>query len=102
MGKKYTNENFLHNCGSGKVAIKDHIKAITEMKFQNQQVIDLLDFYLFHAPILKSNKNDDGFGLKSMKDYGWVGNSETNKLEGRLLRASGIGVFCFVKADSIS
>lgn len=102
MAKKHVNENYIHDCGSTKVAIKDFITSVVDMGFSKEQVLEILDFYLFHAAVLKSNKKDSGFGLKSMKDYGWAGNSEINKLEGRLLKASGISVFCFIKADSIA
>lgn len=101
MAAKHINENFLHNCGLSKVKIKDKIKSITDMNFDNKQVIDILDFYLFHAPVLKSGKDADEFGLKSLKNYGWFGNSAINKLEGQLLKASSIAVFCFIKSDSI-
>lgn len=102
MAKKHINENFLHNCGGSKVRIKENIKSITDMNFENKQVLDILEFYLFHAPVLKSGKDDDEFGLKSLKKYGWSGNSAINKLEGRLLKASSIAVFCFIKSDSIT
>lgn len=102
MAAKHINENFIHNCGLGKVKIKDNIKSITDMNFDNKQVIDILDFYLFHAPVLKSGKDADEFGLKSLKSYGWLGNSAINKLEGQLLKASSIAVFCFIKSDSIT
>ena len=102
MAGKHCNENFIHECGLPKEEIKNYVKKITDMGFDTRQIMDILDFYLFYAPILKSDANPDLFGCKSLREYGWCGNSDMSKLEGRILKASGIGVFCFVKAESIS
>lgn len=102
MGKKSKkyNENFIHNCNETQVRIKDYAKSILEMGFTSKEIIEILDFYLFHAPILKNEKTEDKFGFKSLKYYNWYGN-KLSKLEGLLLKESGIGNFCIIKADSI-
>ena len=102
MAAKHVNENYIHNCGEEKVKMDVYAKSITDMGFARDKILEILIFYLFQAPVLKSNKAADVFGLKSLKDYGWVGNADMSKLEGRLLKASGIGNFCFIKADSIN
>lgn len=102
MAQKHTNENYVHNCGSQQMDITAFAKSIVNMGFQQQECLDILTFYLFNAPVLKSNKTDDQFGLKSLREYGWVGNPDMSKLEGRLLKSAGIGMFCFIKSDSIS
>ncbi len=102
MPQKQINENFFHNCGEAKVALNNCKKAISEMGYSAQQVIDILDFYLFHAPVLRSDKTDDGFGLRRLSDFGWKGQPDMSRLEGRLLKSSNIGTFCFIKSDAIS
>lgn len=102
MAKKYVNENYIHNCGGKKVEIKKYIKPLTEMEIDKDKLLELIVFYLFNAPVLSASKPKNDFGLKSLKDYGWVGNSDMVKLEGRLLRAAGLGMFCFIKSDSIN
>ena len=96
----HVNENYIHNCDSEKVQIKTKVKAISQMGFTSEEVIRIMDFYLFNAPVLKGNKTDD-FGLKSLNDYGWRGSSAMSRLESKLLNASGISIFCFIKSDSI-
>lgn len=101
MAKKYVNENYIHNCGGKKVEIKKYIKPLTEMEIDKDKVLELIAFYLFNAPVLSASKPKNDFGLKSLKDYGWVGNADMTKLEGRLLKAADLGMFCFIKSDSI-
>lgn len=98
---KRVNENYIHNCGLDKQTIREHEKAITEMGFSQEQVIRILDFFLFHPPVVKDEKEKRQFGQRSLKEYGWVGNSQLSRLEGKLLKAAGIGTFCFIKADTI-
>lgn len=99
---KHANENYVHNCGAKKIILQNYEKALTEMEFEPEQVIRILNFYLFNAPIIKNDKGNAKFGLKSLKEYGWMGNSKLSRLEGKLLKASEIGIFCFIKADSIN
>jgi hypothetical protein len=100
--KLHVNENYVHNCGLQQYVLTEYVKSIVDMGFEKQECLDILEFYLFNAPILKSDKKGDSFGLKSLRDYGWNGNSEMSKLEGRLLKAAGLGMFCIIKSDSIS
>lgn len=102
MAKKHINENNIHDCGSQQIDISIYTKSIVNMGFQPQECIDIISFYLLNAPVLKSNKTDNLFGLKSLREYGWIGNSGMSKLEGRLLKAANLGMFCFIKSDSIS
>ncbi|MBQ7265705.1 MAG: hypothetical protein IJS61_06360 [Firmicutes bacterium] len=100
MAKKNTNENYIHSCDSDKVRIEDNICSILNMGYSHEQAMNILNFYVFNAPILHSNKNDSPFGLKTLKSYGWIGN-ELSKLEGRLLKTAGIGNFIFIKCNTI-
>ena len=101
MAKKYVNENYIHKCGGQKFEIKKYIKPLTEMGIDKDKLLNILVFYLFNAPVLSASKSKNDFGLKSLKDYGWVGNADMTKLEGLLLKTAGLGMFCFVKSDSI-
>jgi hypothetical protein len=102
MGKKYNNENFLHSCDEPKVVLKDHEHSVLDMKYSLEDQIRIVDFYLFHAPVLNPSKSENGFGLKSMKNYGWMGNQSMSKLEGLLLKDANLSIFCFLKSDSIA
>jgi hypothetical protein len=102
MTKKHVNENYLHDCGLQKNTVTAYVKSIVNMGFEPRECLDILTFYMFNAPILKSGKNGNLFGLKSLKDYGWSGNSDMSKLEGGLLKAANLGMFCFIKSNSIS
>ena len=101
MAKKHFNENYVHSCDSVQEEILSKINSIAQMGFTEEQIVKIVEFYLFNAPVLKSDKKDDVFGLKSLKEYGWTGTSAMSKLEGRLLKSAGISIFCFIKGDSI-
>ena len=98
---KRTNDNYIHSCGLEQTEIDSKIMSISKMNFTSEQVVAIIEFFLFFAPVLKSDKKAHSFGLKSLRDYGWSGTSSMTKLEGQLLRSSGIGIFCFIKSDSI-
>ena len=100
IGKRI-NDNYIHNCGLEQTKIDTRIMAISKMNFTSEQVVAIIEFFLFFAPVLKSDKKDNSFGLKSLRDYGWFGVSSMTKLEGQLLKSAGIGIFCFIKSDSI-
>lgn len=98
---KRINENYVHNCGLPQTEIAKKVTAISKMGFTSAQAIELIDFYLFSAPVLKSDKKGNAFGLKSLREYGWTGTSAMTKLEGQLLKTAGLSIFCFIKSDSI-
>lgn len=99
--KKHINENYVHNCGEPQIVLKDFISSIFQMGFSDSDCIAIVDFFLFHAPVLSTSKSDDCFGLQSLRKLGWVGNSDMSKLEGQLLKAANMSMFCFIKCDSI-
>lgn len=98
---KRINENFIHSCGLAQIPISTKIVSISKMDFTSEQLIEVLDFYLLSAPILKSDKIEEPFGLKSLRYYEWAGSSAMTKLEGQLLKSSGINTFCILKSNSI-
>lgn len=101
MAKKHINENYIHACDSVQEVVLPNAKAISQMGFTEEQVIKIVEFFLLNAPMLTADKKDDAFGLKSLKEYGWAGTSAMSKLEGRLLKAAGMSIFCFIKSDKI-
>lgn len=102
MAKKYINENYFHICDEAQVTLKEHALSVFEMGYSEEEQIKIIDFYLFHAPILKSSSPDDIFGLKSLKSYSWIGNPGMSKLEGLLLKDATISTFIFLKSTSIA
>lgn len=99
MAKLKTNENYMHECDSAKYNLKRCIQSISAI-YSEQDFKTIAEFYLLNAPVLKSGKSD-AFGLKSLHEYNWRGNSDMNKLERELLKSSGLSFFCFIKASSI-
>lgn len=100
MANKEINENYKHVCDSTLINPSEHIRSISLAGYSDEEFKSIMDFYILHAPILKSDKTD-AFGLKNLKDYGWRGNSDMNKLERELLKVSTIQMFCFIKSSSI-
>ena len=98
---KHINENLIHKCSLKKVELCKCIKSIVDMNYTEKQILEILDFFLFKAPVLKNGKADDMFGSKTLKFYGWVGNSDMIRLEGLLLQAAGMSAFCLIKSDDI-
>lgn len=94
------NENYKHSCNSQKECLVNHISSLSAA-YTDEEFKRIIEFYVFAAPILKSDKSD-AFGLKNLKDYNWKGNADMNKLERELLRASEMLGFYFIKASTIS
>ena len=101
MTSKHVNENYIHICESAKVDVLKKICSISKMGFTKDEVIEIIEFYLFNAPVLKTDKMNNPFGLKSLKDYKWYGTKDMSALEGKLLSAAGISYFCFIKSNTI-
>lgn len=61
----------------------------------------IVDFYVSKAPVLKNNKKDtEGFGLRSLKDLGWVGNTGLGRLEAELKSSADLTLY-FIRSNSI-
>lgn len=101
MAKKHVNENYTHVCDSNTESIIVNATPVSKMGFTSDEVIEIVEFFLFNAPVLKSDKTKDIFGLCSLKDYGWTGTAAMSRLEGQLLKAANMGIFCFIKSDTI-
>lgn len=99
--RKHVNENYIHSCDGEQLNPDDYICSVLDMGFSDLKTIELLRFYLFNPAVLKSDAKTRRYGQKSLRDYEWVGSRDMNRLEGRLLIASGIQMFCFIKCDSI-
>lgn len=93
------NENYVHSCNCPAIAPKNYICALSDAGYTDSEFREILGFYVLNAPILKSGRSSE-FG-KSLKDYGWCGNSKMTALERKLLKVSEIPSFCFIRADSI-
>ena len=49
MASKHINENYIHYCGETKTNPDIYTKSILDMGFTPNEVMEILDFYLFHA-----------------------------------------------------
>jgi hypothetical protein len=48
MVNKHTNESNIHDCGETKSDSDKYTKSILNMGFEANEIIGILDFYLFH------------------------------------------------------
>ncbi len=87
MAKKESNENYCHSCEKDKVNIHNYLSPIFEAQYTLDEFKHIIDFYLLHAPVLKSD-SPNLYGLKNLKDYGWCGTADMSKLERELLKTS--------------
>lgn len=101
MAKNETNENYVHACGETLVDAQNYINSISCAKYSNEEFKEIIEFYLFNAPVLKSDKSDK-FGLKKLKDYGWAGNAAMSQLERELLKTAQMPSFCFIRSSTIN
>lgn len=101
MSKGKTNENFIHRCTSKQVKIAAYRRSIVESGMAQEDICEILDFFLFHAPMLKNDKKTEYSALKRLKDFGWTGNAKLLELEGKLLEAAEMEIFCILKSDTI-
>ena len=97
MSKSKTNENFIHRCTSKQVKIAAYRRSIVESGMAQEDICEILDFFLFHAPMLKNDKKTEYSALKRLKDFGWTGNAKLLELEGKLLEAAEMEIFCILK-----
>ena len=73
---KETNNNSISNnshvCNEKKEKLDNHKESIIQSTLTTDEINAVFDFYVLHAPILKSgsDKTDD-FGIKSLGEYGW-------------------------------
>ncbi len=98
------NENYIHNCDGEKVSIIELKKSLADIYDENE-FKEIIDFYLFHPLILKDERQNSKFGQKCLKEYQWFGNSGQNSLsalEGRMLKAASLGMFCILKSSKIT
>jgi hypothetical protein len=102
MGKdKKRNENYTHSCNAVRKNVAQYRMALSQMKFEPEQFTELMDFYLFHAPILKDKKEKNNTGAKSLQDFGWGGSVPMQRLEKNLIKAANMQMLCFRRSDSI-
>ena len=101
MAQTEVNKNYTHACEHQLVNINHNICSIAQIGYTAEEFKQILEFYVLNAPILKSDKTDV-FGMKSLRDFGWKGSSDMNRLERELLKSSQIPNFCFIKSTSIN
>lgn len=97
-----TNENYKHECDCKPVNIANYHSSLSDFPFSAEEIKEIVEFYIFHAPILKNEKETIGkFGLRSLGSYGWRTSAGLNSLERKLLSSSNMPFFCILKSDSI-
>ena len=101
MGEELLNRNPVHDNDIKAIAIKDHKRSVFNMGFNDEQAQEIVEFYLFYAPILKPDENKkEQNSLKSLKEYGWSG-SRLKDLEKQLLEVANIEKLYFIKSKKI-
>ena len=100
MAKQEANENYAHSCDSKLINSKECMCSLSQVEYTDNDFKKIIEFYVLHAPILKSDKSDR-FGVRNLKEYGWRGSSDMNKLERGLLKISGMHSFCFIRSSTI-
>ncbi len=101
-GKKSYNENYRHECKNEVIRVPEaDMSCLFDGFFSAEELSAIFDFYLVHTPVKKS-KDAKGDSERWLGDYGWAGSSALSKLEGELLKCSGISSFCILKSGSIN
>ena len=100
-GSPKVNNNYIHSCDSTKFDIKKH-KALITSCYEPNELKEIFRFYVLEAPILNQNKTSEAAGPRSLKELGWSGTQQLNKLEHLLLASSGLGTFAIMKSKSIT
>lgn len=96
------NENYTHCCDCKKVSIKQFQGSfIGESIESKKEFAEIIDFYIFKAPILKDSKNENDFGLTSLSKLGWHGNGGLGRLESELKSKANITLY-FIRSDRIN
>lgn len=102
MAKKTANENHIHACEEQTVTLTIKKDSLLNSNLSSDEINMIVDFYIFHAPVLKDDKDSgDGFGFRTLREYGWTGNAELSSLERKLLHKSSISSLCLLKSDKI-
>ena len=100
MAKRKINENYIHECNSQKVELEKYASSLANA-YSDADFVKVIKFYLLNAPVISNDsKKKDRFGLKKLRDYGWVGNN-LNKLERELIKTAELGMICCMRCESI-
>lgn len=89
-----------------KVPLEGHESSLTETSLKDDEICTIFDFYVSHAPILKSGAEKEkqkkkNFGLRYLGEYGWAKNNELSKLERILLENSGMHNIIIKRSSTI-
>ena len=102
-GKQAEATNNVHECYEEKVALKQQDIALKDISLPTDEINMVWDFYVSHAPIKKDKtEKGNGFGYRSLAEFGWRGTGGLTELERRLIKAAGLGHFVMIKADEIT
>lgn len=108
------NENYTHSCENEKKELVVYKKNISDITVSGEDSTcgnstlctpetfrKIFDFYVSKAPVLKNDKKDtEGFGLRSLKDLGWIGNTGLGRLEAELISKADLTLY-FIRSESI-
>ena len=84
-----------------KVSLNGNEKTLRDSSLSDEEICTIFDFYVSHAPILKSGDNNK-FGLRNLVEYGWRGNSSLSALEKKLLMSSGMHNIVIKRSQTIT
>lgn len=102
-GKRLDANNDMHVCDCPRNRLVYAGESLKDSSLESDELILVWDFYVSHAPILKSKaSNGDGFGLRFLGEYGWNRKADHTSLERKLLTSAKLRRFVMVRADKIS
>ena len=100
MGESKAHPNNMHCCDAHLVEFSQYRKSLAEV-LSHADFTSVYDFFVLHAPILKSAEIENEFGQRSLRFYNWISNPQMNRLERELLRTAGLSSFIMLKSDTI-
>ncbi len=80
------------------VRMSDCIGSFADSDFSDAFFREIFSFYVLKAPCAK-NEKEIKFGLRELKNIGWIGSEQHKILEDKMLKISGIDNFNFLKKE---
>lgn len=99
--KNPSNPNYIHECTETLVS-RDSGSTSISTCYSSEEIAELFRFYVLEAPVLKPDQTSKSPNLRSLKNLGWKDGSALNRLERKLLQASGMNSFIILGSTSIS
>ena len=102
--QRIVNYNYIHTCAERTVEMDKQVASITSSALSSEELIRVLNFYLFAPPVLKDAQSKEiakKYGCRYLGDLGWKGTKGLCALERELLKSAEMSFFCFLRSKSI-